>query len=211
MMIKTGCFKSYIVKYPAHLFDSVLPEISAHSLHHVESWQHHQSGLELLQAGHEGLQSAHLPIRHIVREDEAIGLRGLARSPLLPLIYINARADFSCSLFNKTIIMLIAHCTHNKVQRKRFLWETLLLSLVATFYFYSHAHKERGIYPDLPCTQGWGETHQSPEVIAVELLSVHPAIHAALAQLGHTIEPTGGKKCFTQWAMSYSTNRNVQT
>lgn len=57
-----------------HLFQSPLPHLSALPLHHVETRQHHQLWLKLIQTRHEHFQCAHLAIGHVVREDEAVRL-----------------------------------------------------------------------------------------------------------------------------------------
>lgn len=66
----------------SNLFQSFLPEISAHSFHHMQSGQNDQIRLELLQTGHERLQRAHFPIGHIMGQDEAVSLRSFRGTPL---------------------------------------------------------------------------------------------------------------------------------
>lgn len=65
-----------------HLFQPFLPHLSALPLHHVETGQHHQLRLKLIQAGHKHFQCAHLTVGHIVREDEAVGLGRPGGGPL---------------------------------------------------------------------------------------------------------------------------------
>lgn len=60
------------------LFEPLLPHTSALTLHHVQPRQDDQVRLKLLQACHERLQQAHLPIGHVMGEDEAVGLRCLS-------------------------------------------------------------------------------------------------------------------------------------
>lgn len=64
------------------LFESLLPHLSALTLHHVEPRQDDQVRMKVVQTGHECLQRAHLSVRHIVGEDEAVGLRCLSGTPL---------------------------------------------------------------------------------------------------------------------------------
>lgn len=59
-----------------------LPHVSALPLHHVEARQDDQLRLKLIQARHERLQRAHLPVGHVVGEDEAVGLRRPGWTPL---------------------------------------------------------------------------------------------------------------------------------
>lgn len=66
------------------LFEPLLPHLPPLALHHVQTGQDHQVWLELIQAGHEHLQCSHLPIGHVMGEDEAVGLGSPCRTPLLP-------------------------------------------------------------------------------------------------------------------------------
>lgn len=66
-----------------HLFQSPFPHLSALPLHHVETRQHHQLWLKLIQTRHEHFQCAHPAVGHVVREDEAVGLGRPGGGPLL--------------------------------------------------------------------------------------------------------------------------------
>ncbi len=79
MSIEQLWIKAFLV---SDLFQSFLPEIPAHSFHHMQSGQNHQIRLELLQTGHERLQRAHFTVGHVMGQDEAVSLRSSWGAPL---------------------------------------------------------------------------------------------------------------------------------
>lgn len=79
MGIEQLWIKGFLV---SDLFQSFLPEIPAHSFHHMQSGQNHQIRLELLQTGHERLQRAHFTVGHVMGQDKAVSLRSSWGTPL---------------------------------------------------------------------------------------------------------------------------------
>lgn len=83
---------------PADLFQPLLPQLSALTVHHVEPRQDDKLGLELFQARHKSLHWAHLPVGHVVRKDEAVGLRCLSWTPFLTWRQRRGAHTHSCDI-----------------------------------------------------------------------------------------------------------------
>ncbi len=166
MSIEQLWIKAFLV---SDLFQSFLPEIPAHSFHHMQSGQNHQIRLELLQTGHERLQRAHFTVGHVMGQDKAVSLRSSWGAPL-----------FTCRE------KMLRHKPNGTTV-------TRLESSYNIRFQICHVTEIKGHVvlngSHLTCTPGWGGTHPSPAEILVGPQSVHPAYHEASAPPDHIRGP----------------------